>query len=289
MITVRQILHNVLPVVILTLLIPYPLFASSGSLTIFAGAASKPPTEEVAKIYKQKRGVEVHVTFGGSGFVLSQMKLARKGDVYFPGSSDFMEKAKRQGLVFAETERTVAYLIPAINVQRGNPRNIRSLKDLLQPGIRVAMAHPETVCVGTYAAEVIEKNFAPQERVLFRQNLVTMVESCEKTANIVSLKGVDAVIGWEVFERWDPQRIETVFLKPAEVPRIGYIPAAVSTFTKDRVPAGKFIDFLISPEARAVFRKYGYLLSLDEARNFALPGTPVGGEYVLPEAWKKKR
>jgi molybdate transport system substrate-binding protein len=285
--TVRQILHSVIAAVILTLLIPCPLLASSDSLMIFAGAASKPPTEEVARIYEKKKGVGVQVTFGGSGFVLSQMKLARKGDVYFPGSSDFMEKAKRDGLVFPETEKIVAYLIPAINVQKGNPRKIQSLKDLLKPGVRLAIADPESVCVGTYAVEVIEKNLSPEEQALFRKNLVTTVESCEKTANIISLKGVDAVIGWEVFKHWDPERIETIFLKPEEVPRIGYIPAAVSRFTGKKDLVMKFIDFLVSPESKAVFKKYGYLMNLEEARKYALSGTPVGGEYSLPKEWRR--
>jgi len=271
-------------------LIPMPpsSSAASRSLLIFAGAASKPPTEDIAKLFGQKNGVQVRVTFGGSGFVLSQMKLARKGDVYFPGSSDFMEKAKREALVFPETERIVAYLIPAINVQRGNARGIHFLKDLLRPGIRLAIADPETVCVGTYAVEVIEKNFTPEERDRFRKNLVTTAESCEKTANVISLKGVDAVIGWQVFERWDPERIETVPMKPEEVPRIGYIPAAVSRFSLDRNLAQQFVDFLISPESRVVFRRYGYLMSLEEARVYALPSTPVGGEYSLPGTWKRK-
>jgi len=289
MITVRQILHNVLAVVILTLLVPDPSLASSGSLMIFAGAASKPPTEEAARIYKQKRGVEVQITFGGSGFVLSQMKLARRGDVYFPGSSDFMEKAKRDGLVFPETERIVAYLIPAINVQKGNPKKIESLKDLPKPGLRLAIADPESVCVGTYAVEVVEKNLTPKERALFRKNLVTTVESCEKTANIISLKGVDAVIGWEVFQHWDPQRIETVFLRPEEVPRIGYIPAAVSRFTGNRPMAEEFVNFLISPESKDVFKRHGYLMGLEEARKYTLPGTPVGGEYSLPKEWRRSK
>ncbi len=289
MITVRQILHNVLAVVILTLLVPDPSLASSGSLMIFAGAASKPPTEEVARIYRQKRGVEVQITFGGSGFVLSQMKLARRGDVYFPGSSDFMEKAKRDGLVFPETERIVAYLIPAINVQKGNPKKIESLKDLLKPGLRLAIADPESVCVGTYAVEVVEKNLTPKERALFRKNLVTTVESCEKTANIISLKGVDAVIGWEVFQRWDPQRIETVVLRPEEVPRIGYLPAAVSRLTGNRPLAEEFVNFLISPESKDVFKRHGYLMGLEEARKYTLPGTPVGGEYSLPKEWRRSK
>jgi molybdate transport system substrate-binding protein len=285
---VRQILHSVFLLFIPLLFIPSPLLASSGSLMVFAGAASKPPTEEVVKIYRQKMGVEARVTFGGSGFVLSQMKLARKGDVYFPGSSDFMEKAKREGLVFLDTERIVAYLVPAITVHKGNPRHIHSLKDLLKPGVRLAIADPESVCVGTYAVEVIEKNLSPKERELFRKNLVTTVESCEKTANIISLKGVDAVIGWEVFEHWDPAGIATIFLKPEEVPRIGYIPAAVSRFTSDRALADQFIHFLISPETKGVFRKHGYLMSLEEARKYTLPGTPVGGEYSLPGMWRRK-
>lgn len=270
------------------LLIPFPSSAASSQLLIFAGAASKPPTEEVARVFEKKIGVPVKTNFGGSGFILSQMKLAHKGDVYFPGSSDFMEKAKREGLVFPETERIVAYLIPAINVQKGNPRHIRSLKDLLQLGIRLAIADPDSVCVGTYAVEVIEKNLSPKERELFRKNLVTTVESCEKTANIISLKGVDAVIGWEVFEHWDPERIKTVFLKPEEVPRIGYIPAAVSKFTRARHLAEQFVHFLISPEAKAVFKRHGYVMSLEEARKYTLPGTPVGGEYSLPGTWKRK-
>jgi molybdate transport system substrate-binding protein len=287
MTSVRQILHSVLAVVSLTLFVPDPSLASSANLMIFAGAASKPPTEEVAKIYKQKRGVGVQVTFGGSGFVLSQMKLARRGDIYFPGSSDFMEKAKRDGLVFPETERIIAYLIPAINVQKGNPWKIQSLKDLLRPGLRVAIADPESVCVGTYAVEVVEKNLTAEERALFRKNLVTTVESCEKTANIISLKGVDAVIGWEVFQHWDPERIETVFLPPGEVPRIGYLPAAVSRFTGNRPLAEEFVNFLISPESKDVFKRQGYLMSLEEARKYTLSGTPVGGEYSLPKEWRR--
>jgi molybdate transport system substrate-binding protein len=262
--------------------------AKAEDFLIFAGAASKPATEEIARIYQKKEGLNVLTNFGGSGFVLSQMKLIRKGDIYFPGSSDFMEMAKKEGSVFPETEKIIVYLVPAINVQRGNPRQIRSLKDLLKPGLRLAIAEPNNVCVGTYAVEVVERNFNPQERELFRRNLVTMVESCEKTANIISLKGVDAVLGWEVFEAWDPERIERVLLKPEEIPRIGYISAAVSRFTKDRARAERFVNYLVSPESQSVYRKHGYLMSVEEARKFTLPNTPVGGEYELPDIWKRK-
>ena len=259
---------------------------ASKRILVFAGAASKPATEEGARIFQERFGIPVNVIFGGSGFVLSQMKLTKKGDLYFPGSSDFMEMAKKERLVFPESEKILVYLIPAINVQKGNPKKISSLRDLTKDGVRVAIANPEIVCVGTYAVEIVEKNLTAVEKEKFRKNLVNYTESCEKTANVISLKAVDAVLGWRVFQYWDPGRIETIYLGPEEIPRIGYIPIAVSKFTQDKVLAQKFIDFLFSPQGKAVFRKYHYLMDLKEARHFTRPDTPVGGEYVLPNEWR---
>ncbi len=76
-----------------------------------------------------------------------------------------MEMAKRESLVFPESEKVVVYLVPAINVQKGNPKGIYTLKDLTREGVRVAIANPETVCVGTYAVEIIEKNLAQDEKI----------------------------------------------------------------------------------------------------------------------------
>ncbi len=273
----------------LLLMITPPLGASPGKgLFIFAGAASKPATEEVIKHFQQKTGIPVHATFGGSGFVLAQMKLSRKGDLFFPGSSDFMEVAKKEGLVYPESERVVVYLIPAINVQKGNPKGIRSLKDLAKPGVRLAIANPEMVCIGTYAVEIIEQNLTHREKEDLRKNLVNYTESCEKTANVISLKVVDAVIGWWVFQYWDPERIETISLRPKEIPRIGYIPIAISKFTQVRPLAQAFIDHLLSQEGRSIFRKYHYLMEVGEARQFTKPDTPVGGEYRLPKEWRSR-
>lgn len=276
-----------IPIFLIFVTIPNTQSSSEGIL-IFAGSASKPPTEEVVRVFQEKTGIHVDVIFGGSGFVLSQMKLGKKGDLYFPGSSDFMEKAKKEALVFPESEKLVVYLVPSINVQKGNPKGIHSLKDLTRDGIRVAIANPEMVCVGLYAVEIIEKNLTPADKEKFRRNLVNYTESCEKTAVAISLKAVDAVLGWEVFHYWDPDRIETIYLKPDEISRIGYLPVAISKFTRNRVAAQKFIDFLLTREGKAIFQKYHYLMTPQEARRFTRPDTPVGGEYLIPEGWTTK-
>jgi len=93
-------------------------------------------------------------------------------------------------------------------------------------------------------------------------------------------------LGWRVFQHWDPDRIETIYLRPEEIPRIGYIPIAISKFTQDKTMAQKFINFILSPHGKAIFQKYHYLMDIQEARQFTRPDTPIGGEYALPNEWR---
>lgn len=260
---------------------------TKNELLIYVGAASKPPTEEIVASFQKETGIKVKAIFGGSGYVMSQMKLSGKGDIYFPGSSDYMEIAKREKLVFPETEQQVVYLVNAINVQKGNPKNIQSLKDLCKPGIKVAIANPEGVCVGTYAVEIIEKNLSKTEKEQFRKNLSNYTESCDKTASAIVLKTVDAVIGWRVFQYWNPDLIETIPLKKEEIVRIGYIPIAVATYTQNRKQAQQFIDYVIGPKGKAIFKKYSYFSSPKEAEKYIGTKKPVGGEYEMPNGWIK--
>lgn len=252
------------------------------TLVAFVGSASQPPTEAATALFEERSGARVEVHFGGSGEMLARLKLAAQGDVYFPGSSDYLELAKREGLVDPSSETRVAYLVPAINVPKGNPKGIRTLADLAREGVRFAIARPDTVCVGLYAVEVLERAGLSAAA---RRNIVTHTESCAKTAQVVALGHVDAVLGWDVFEHWDPEKIETVYLPAEEVPRIGYLPAAIASTSRDPELARAYLDFLVSEEGRAVYRRWNYLTSVEEARRHALPETPVGGEWPLPSGW----
>lgn len=252
-------------------------------IEVFVGSASKPATEELVVAFQEKTGIRVIAHYGGSGQMLSQMKVTGRGDVYFPGSSDYMEKAKQESLVDPATEEMVVFLVPAINVPKGNPKKITGLADLAKPGVRVGIARPDAVCVGLYAVETLERAKLSDQ---VRPNIVTQTESCEKTAQLVALGNVDAVLGWEVFEHWQPDKIETIPLKPEEVSRIGYIPIAVVKNAPHRALAEQFVKYVISGEGKAFFRKWHYLVTEEDARKFARPDAPVGGEWPLPESWQ---
>lgn len=258
---------------------PMPVKAAQ-PVVVFAGSASQPPLEEAAERFREETGTPVILHLGGSGAMLNQIRLTGQGDLYIPGSPDYMEKAEEFDLVAGEPA-TIAYLVPALIVAKGNPKKVSGLSDLDRPGLRVGLADPDGVCVGLYAVEILEANQLT-ERV--RPNLKGMVESCAKAASMIPLNLVDAVIGWREFASWNPAALEAVLLKPEEIPRLATIPAAPLKQSRNRQGAEAFVAFLQSEQGRAIFQKWGYLTGEADARAFA-PQARIGGLYTLPEGW----
>ena len=250
-------------------------------LLVMCGAANKPPMEEIAVRFQKQTGDPVRLILGGSGSLLSQMKISRHGDIYLPGSPDYILKAKQMRQIHPDTVRRVAYLIPAIVVPRGNPAGIKRLKDLARPGLRIGMGNPETVCLGLYGIELLEYNRL-LEPVL--KNVVTHGASCSKTANLAAMGQVDAILGWRVFQHWNPGKMQYILPDKKEIPRISYIPIAVSIHTRNRALAEEFIKFVLSKKGRAIYRKWGYISDRDEALRYSASGK-IGGLYTLPDAY----
>jgi molybdate transport system substrate-binding protein len=253
----------------------------SRSITAFCGSASKPAMEETAVAFEEKTGIEVFLNFGGSGTMLSQMKVSQSGDLYVPGSPDYMQIAVADDVVDPETVSIISYLVPAILVQAGNPENIRQLSDLVREGIEIGIGNPDAVCVGLYAYEILEYNGLLKE---IEPNIVTHAESCSKTATLVALKSVDAILGWRVFSEWH-DTVDVIYLEPQQIPRLSYIPGAISRFANDRESAQEFLDFLASPDGQTIFGKWGYIATESEARQYA-PEAQIGGEYRLPDTYR---
>lgn len=265
-----------------------PAWAAEERILFMAGAAAQPVVEPLAKAFETKTGIKVDVNIAGSGMLLSQIELSGKGDIYFPGSIDFIDKAVKDGMVDESTVTPIVYLVPSINVQKGNPHKIKTLKDLCRPGLRVAIAQPETVCLGVFAVELAERFLSPEEKKAFRANLVTYTESCEKTAAALLLKSADAVIGWSVFEYWNPELIETVKLTPDEIVRISYLAVAITKRSQHLEASKKFVEFMKSPEGLEFFKKFHYFTTAEEALAYVGADKPVGGTpYNVPAEWMK--
>lgn len=227
-------------------------------LVAFVGSASQPPTTGAKEAFEAMHpNITIDVTFGGSGTLLNQMMLEEMGDLYMPGSDDYMDKAEAQGAIVPETRTIVAYLVPAICVQNGNPKNIQSLADMGRPGVTVGLAEPGAVCLGDISNEAL-RSAGVEEQV--KANCITYARSCAQTQQLVQLGEVDAIIGWDAFKSWAPDDIDIIVLAPEHL-RVRNIPIAVSIYSEHREAAQEFIDFIASQEGKDIFARHGYCVT----------------------------
>jgi len=219
-------------------------------------------------MFEARYQVKVELRLGGSGSVLSAMKISKTGDIFIPGSPEYLAQAARLGVVNITAGHVMifAYLVPAIIVQKGNPKNITSLEDLARPGIRVGIGDPKSVCVGLYAKDLLERS-GLWENV--SRNIIVYAQSCDATAALIPAKAVDAIIGWHVFQAWTPDKADIVWITPSKIPKIAYIAGAVSVFVEDRSSADAFLDFLSSKDVQEIWTKYGYFATEQDAKMHA--------------------
>jgi len=97
------------------------------------------------------------------------------------------------------------------------------------------------------------------------------------------------LMGIEILEKndWNPGKLETIFLKPDQLPKLSYIPVAVTAFAQNKDAATKYFDYLASAEGRKIFLKWGYAVTEEQVRKYA-PKAKIGGEYTLPSDWAGK-
>ena len=225
------------------------------ALTVFAGSASKPALEELAASYKTKTGITVDVTFGGSGAVLTQFAQEQYGDVYVPGSDDFMDKAEKKDAVLKDSRKALVYLVPVINVAKGNPKGVKGLEDFTRKDLRVVIGEPEAVCLGDIGVAVLSE-VGLWEKV--KPNIASYANNCEGTLNALLLGEADVIVGWDVFTNQQSDKVESISLAGNKAARSRNIPAAVIKWSKQPDAARDFVEYLASDENKPVWEKHGY-------------------------------
>lgn len=254
---------------LLVLLLMLPLcsscFQAASELSVFAAAGAKAAIDEICQQYEEQCGVTVSVTYGGGGEVLSQMMLAKSGDIYIAPEQSFMEKAIAKGAVIAQTVKSVAYMIPVIAVEKGNPKNINSLADLAKPGVQVAISRPDTTLVGQYALEIFQKAGLADA---IGENIVTHAANPSNLLTMLIMGQVDAIVTWHYYAYLNPDDIENIYLPAEQVTGIAEMQVAVSAYSQNTKAAQRFVDFTTSEEGKAIFKKQGYIVDSEEVKEY---------------------
>lgn len=223
---------------------------SAESLVVYCGAGLREPMDEIAQVYQEQTGTEIKYTYSGSAQLLSQIELLQEGDCYMPGAKSYIDSADEKGFINS-SEKTI-YHVLAIAVAPGNPKNITTLEDLTQEGVRVAIGEPTGPAVGKATQKMMESAGYWED---MQDNIVVRSGTVNELLVYMNMEQADAAIIWEdLLDNTDLEQVDI----PIDEGFIKVIPVGTLSFSENPEGAQAFADFVSSDEGKAIFAKHGF-------------------------------
>jgi accessory colonization factor AcfC len=223
-------------------------------LQVYGPGGPLGPMQECGGMFAKAHGVEVKVTAGPTPKWIEPAR--QNADLIFGGAeymlTEFM--LKNPDLVDPKT-RISLYVRPAgILVRPGNPKKIKSLKDLTKDGVRIVDVNGAGQ-LGLWEDLAGVHGLIPG---IQKNILLSVATSAEAIDRWKTMPELDA---WITYESWHYRLKEVTAL--VHLPQAQRLyrgtPIAITTISKQRDRAQQFIDFLKTPAAHAVFQKWGWL------------------------------
>jgi len=224
------------------------------SLVLYCAAGIKPPIEKLAKDYEQKFGVRIDIQYGGSGTLLSSLRISNTGDLFLAADESYILEAEKLGLV-GETQ-PLAEISPVIAVKKGNLKKIFGLDDFLRDDVLFSLGNPGAASIGKYTKQILEEHNRWEE---IREKVTVLKPTVSDVANDIRIGSVDAGIIWDaMINQWDD--LEMV---PSELFKNYSKKVTLGVLNSSRQPteALKFLRYVSSLEfGNPEFGRTGYKL-----------------------------
>lgn len=226
------------------------------ALTVYCAAGLKKPVEAIAAAYRQETGGDVNLQYGGTGTLLGQIEVAKRGDLFIAADEGSLADATKRRLV-AETLPLVIQR-PVLAVRSGNPREIRAIADLSREDVRLGLANPEAASISRVTKRLLGDVWS---RLV--ANTAVMKPTVTELAADLQLDAIDAAIVWDAVAK------QFVGLEAVELPELGghREPASAAVLSACRHPAAalRFARYLAAPDRGGrIFAEHGF--------------TPAGGD-----------
>lgn len=218
------------------------------SLMIYCGAGMKEPFQKIADTFQENTGCEMKVTFANAAQIQTQINTSKEGDLFIAGSAEEVKPVK--SLVSRQTD--LVKHIPVIAVQSGNPKNIKTIRDLANRSVSVLIGDPESTPIG----KIAQKAFA-DAGIKDKVQIAAATATAPQMTTALAAGEADAAVVWKENVKGDGTEIADV--KDMEK-YIKTIPAAFLSTSKDTDTQKAFEEFLMSDEARNIWTEFGYEL-----------------------------
>jgi molybdate transport system substrate-binding protein len=221
-------------------------------LLVSAAISLSDALQEIEQAYTKAGHAAVRFNFAGSNVLARQIVNGAPADVFISADEAQMHYAAERGAIDRQSRFDLLSNRLVIVTPRGSARSIADAAALAHAR-RIAVADPAAVPAGVYARQFLEKAGIwdrLRERLVPLGNVRAALAAAESAA-------VDAAIVYES-DAATSSRVDVSFVVAGSAaPRIVY-PAAIVAQSKNRDAAAKFLAFLRSAEAAAIFRKYHF-------------------------------
>ena len=244
-----------LTVWILALMAAMATPATAEPVTVSAAISLKEAMEQVGRDYTARTGDAVSFNFDGSGKLAAQIKQGAPVDAFVSAGAAEVDALVAGGQADKDSRRTVVgnalVLVVPVGDAAGAPT---SLADLAHTSGKVAVGDPKTVPAGHYAEQVLAKlglTDAVKPRLVVGQNVrqvLTYVERGDVSAGLVYATDAKAAGG----------RVRVVATADADTHDPIAYPAVTVTGAAHAAAGKRFLDYLATPAARAVFEAHGF-------------------------------
>ncbi|OZH53138.1 molybdate ABC transporter substrate-binding protein [Hydrocoleum sp. CS-953] len=229
---------------------------SSINLTVSAAASLKDVMAEIKPIYEQqKTNVSLTLNLASSGSLRQQIEQGAPVDLFISASASHINMLEEKGLIIDENRRDLLKNQMVLIVPQENTALVNTFEDLTKEAIStISIGEPQSVPAGKYAKEVLTSlgiYEAVESKIVFAKNVRQIV-------NYVATGNVDAGIVYQT----DTNVSDTVKIV-ANAPEKSHTPVVypivIIKDSKNIEAAQKLEEFLFTPEAKAVFEKYGFI------------------------------
>jgi molybdate transport system substrate-binding protein len=230
--------------------------AEEKSITVFAAASMKNALDEVDSLFTAQSGVKVVASYAASSSLMKQIEQGAPADVFLSADIDWMDYGIKHNLIKNDSREDLLgnrlVLIAPKDSKIGNV-TIAPGFDLaaLAGSGRIATGDVRAVPAGLYAKAALEK-LGIWSSV---ESKIAMAENVRAALVLVARGEAPLGIVYETDAKVDPSvKIVGVFPDDSRPPIV--YPVAM---TKDAKPdAAQYLAFLTTPEAKAVFERYGF-------------------------------
>lgn len=211
-------------------------------LLVYCAAGLKGPVEALARDYERRYGVPVQLQFGGSGTLLSNLRVARQGDLFLAADGSYVDLARSNGV--AAEVLPLARLTPVVVARRDRVPPLHGWEDLERPGITLALANPDAAAVGRQTRRVLDQlgRWAALE-----SHVKVYKPTVNDIANDVKLGTVDAGIVWDATAAQYPELVAV--RAPGLESVSSTVSAVVLNFSGQPTAALRFARFLGARDA----------------------------------------